>query len=218
MSDSLVPQANALPTPENGATLAHDGLRIRMALAPAGPGRLEVETSVRLGVFIAAGAYPLLSGLTNPRFFEFERAIDFSKEFVWLVGSKIASVIAAVAVAATVRNYWAVIAGLVAAGEPYDPASVTAAFMRSGSGGAKDAPLRRRLNEVITAGADGFTAVHYADIVLSQSYRRSYRTVATAIVHAAEELPEEYLFDHLVEHGRAQRALWRRLNTFRAGQ
>ncbi|KZF06232.1 MULTISPECIES: DnaB-like helicase N-terminal domain-containing protein [unclassified Rhodococcus (in: high G+C Gram-positive bacteria)] len=116
------------------------------------------------------------------------------------------------------RRMFVVIAGLVAAGEPYDPASVTAAFMRSGSGGAKDAPLRRRLNEVITAGADGFTAVHYADIVLSQSYRRSYRTVATAIVHAAEELPEEYLFDHLVEHGRAQRALWRRLNTFRAGQ
>ena len=115
------------------------------------------------------------------------------------------------------RRMFVVIAGLVAAGEPYDPASVTAAFMRSGSGGAKDAPLRRRLNEVITAGADGFTAVHYADIVLSQSYRRSYRTVAAAIVHAAEELPEEQLFDHLVEHGRAQRALWRRLNTFRAG-
>lgn len=88
------------------------------------------------------------------------------------------------------RRMFVVIAGLVAAGEPYDPASVTAAFMRSGSGGAKDAPLRRRLNEVITAGADGFTAVHYADIVLSQSYRRSYRTVAAAIVHAAEELPE----------------------------
>lgn len=113
------------------------------------------------------------------------------------------------------RRMFVVIAGLALAGEPYDPASVTAAFMRSGSGGAKDAPLRRHLNEVITAGADGFTATHYADIVLSQSYRRSYRTVATSIVQAAEELPEEYLFDHLVEYGRAQRALWQRLNAFR---
>lgn len=113
------------------------------------------------------------------------------------------------------RRIFVVIAGLIAAGEPYDPASVTAAFMRSGSSGAKDAPLLRSLNEVITAGADGFTAVHYADIVLSQAYRRSYRTVAASIVQAAEELPEEYLFDHLVEYGRAQRALWQRLNAFR---
>ncbi|CAH0299551.1 DnaB-like helicase N-terminal domain-containing protein [Rhodococcoides fascians] len=113
------------------------------------------------------------------------------------------------------RRIFVVIAGLVAAGEPYDPASVTAAFMRSGSSGAKDAPLLRSLNEVITAGADGFTAVHYADIVLSQAYRRSYRTVAASIVQAAEELPEEYLFEHMVEYGRAQRALWQRLNTFR---
>lgn len=116
------------------------------------------------------------------------------------------------------RRMFVVIAGLALAGEPYDQASVTAAFMRSGSGGAKDAPLRRRLNEVITAGADGFTASHYADIVLSQSYRRSYRTVAASIVQAAEELPEEYLFDHLVEYGRAQRALWQRLNAFRGKQ
>lgn len=117
----------------------------------------------------------------------------------------------------TYRRMFVVIAGLVAAGEPYDPASVTAAFMRSGSGGAKDAPLRRRLNEVITAGADGFTVTHYADIVLSQAYRRSFRTVAASIVQATEELSEEYLFDHLVDHGRAQRTLWNRLNTFRRG-
>lgn len=116
------------------------------------------------------------------------------------------------------RRVFTVAADLVAAGDPYDPASVSAAFMRSGSGGAKDAPLRRRLNEVITAGASGAAATHYADIVLSQAYRRSYRTVAASIVQAAEELPEEYLFDHLVEYGRAQRALWQRLNAFRGKQ
>ncbi|MEQ8179840.1 MAG: oligosaccharide flippase family protein, partial [Amphiplicatus sp.] len=91
------------------------GVAIAALLALAAPFAAQFFNDPRLvAVFIAAGAYPLLSGLTNPRFFEFERAIDFSKEFVWLVGSKIASVIAAVAVAATVRNYWAVIAGLVA--------------------------------------------------------------------------------------------------------
>lgn len=116
------------------------------------------------------------------------------------------------------RRVFTVVADLVAAGDPYDPASVSAAFMRSGSDGAKDAPLRRRLNEVITAGASGAAATHYADIVLSQAYRRSYRTVAASIVHATEELPEEDLFDHLLEHGRAQRALWQRLNTFRGKQ
>ncbi|MEH6797581.1 MAG: DnaB-like helicase N-terminal domain-containing protein, partial [Rhodococcus sp. (in: high G+C Gram-positive bacteria)] len=64
------------------------------------------------------------------------------------------------------RRMFGVITDLITAGQPYDPASVTAALMRSGADGAKDSALRRRLNEVITTGADGLAVVHYAGIVL----------------------------------------------------
>ncbi|OLT31516.1 hypothetical protein BJF84_27010 [Rhodococcus sp. CUA-806] len=91
------------------------------------------------------------------------------------------------------RRMFTVITDLITAGQPYDPASVTAALMRSGADGAKDSALRRRLNEVITTGADGLAVVHYAGIVLSQSYRRSFHTAGQAIMQGAEELPEEDL-------------------------
>lgn len=113
---------------------------------------------------------------------------------------------------------FAVVAELVTEHRPHDPASVSDALIRSGAHGAKDAPLRRRLNGVITAGADALTITHYAEIVLSQAYRRSFHTVGAAITAAAEQLPEEDLFSHMVEHGRRQRAAFDRLNTFRRGQ
>lgn len=112
---------------------------------------------------------------------------------------------------------FAVIAHQIESELPYDPATIGDALLRSGAVGAKDAPLRRRLNGVITAGSDGFTATHYAEIVLSQAYRRSFHVAGTSIVHAAEELPEEDLFAHMVEHGRRQRAAYERLNQFRSG-
>lgn len=113
------------------------------------------------------------------------------------------------------RRMFTVITDLITAGQPYDPASVTAALMRSGADGAKDSALRRRLNEVITTGADGLAVVHYAGIVLSQSYRRSFHTAGQAIMQGAEELPEEDLFEHMLDYGRRQRAAFNRLNTFR---
>ncbi|WP_052059922.1 DnaB-like helicase N-terminal domain-containing protein [Rhodococcoides fascians] len=108
-----------------------------------------------------------------------------------------------------------IIAGLVTDTRPYDPASVTDALIRSGADGAKDALLRRRLNGVITAGAEALLITHYADIVLSQAYRRSFRTAGTSITQAAEELPEEQLFDHMVTLGRRQRDAFARLEQFR---
>jgi replicative DNA helicase len=120
--------------------------------------------------------------------------------------------------AAAYARLYEVIAALVVAGEQHDPASVTHALARAGSSGhAGDAgdALRHRLTGVATAGGHAAAAAHYADMVLSQAYRRSYRTVGDAIAQAADQLPEEQLFDHMVEHGRNQRALWNRLNTFR---
>lgn len=112
---------------------------------------------------------------------------------------------------------FATVAQLIAAGDRYDPASVAAALGRSGADGAKDAPLRRRLNEVITAGADGFNATHYAGLVLSQSYRRGFYAAGTAITQASREIPEEDLMEHMVHHGRRRRAALRRLTSFRNG-
>lgn len=127
----------------------------------------------------------------------------------------IAAVTAADFDAAAYVRLYEVIAALVVAGEQHDPASVTHALARAGSSGHTGDSLRHRLTGVATAGGHAAAAAHYADMVLSQAYRRSYRTVGDAIAQAAEELPEEQLFDHMVEHGRTQRALWNRLNTFR---
>lgn len=109
------------------------------------------------------------------------------------------------------------IAALVTDGQPHDPASVAAVMHRSGGGGQKDAPLRRALANVVTADAPAVSAVHYADIVLSQAYRRSFHIAGQRLMQAAEQGPEDELFDYMVQLGTAQRAAWKRLNTFRAG-
>lgn len=110
-----------------------------------------------------------------------------------------------------------VISDLVADGQPHDPASVAAVMHRAGGGGQKDAPLRKALADVVTADAPAVSAVHYADIVLSQSYRRSFHMAGQRLIQAAEQGPEDELFDYMVELGTGQRAAWKRLNIFRAG-
>ncbi|MDV8078035.1 DnaB-like helicase N-terminal domain-containing protein [Rhodococcus sp. IEGM 1370] len=130
----------------------------------------------------------------------------------------VATVTAADFDTAAYARLYEVIAALVAAGEQHDPASVTHALARAGSGGPAGDSLRHRLTGVATAGGHAAAAAHYADMVLAQAYRRSYRTVGESITQAADELPEEYLFEHMIEHGRAQRALWNRLNAFRGAR
>lgn len=107
------------------------------------------------------------------------------------------------------------IADLVADAAPFDVPSVANALIRSGGAGQKDGPLRKRLLNIGTLGAFAQNATNNADIVLSQSYRRSFHTTGRSIAQAADELPEEDLFDHMLEHGRRQRAAFNRLNTFR---
>ena len=130
----------------------------------------------------------------------------------------VAAVTAADFDTAAYARLYEVIAALVAAGEQHDPASVTHALARAGSGGPVGDSLRHRLTGAATAGGHAAAAAHYADMVLAQAYRRSYRAVGESIAQAADELPEEYLFDHMVEHGRTQRALWNRLNAFRGAR
>ncbi|KQU04479.1 hypothetical protein ASG56_14145 [Rhodococcus sp. Leaf7] len=72
--------------------------------------------------------------------------------------------------------------------------------------------------DVVTADTTGSSAaVHYADIVLSQSYRRSFHITGQRLIQAAEQGPEEELFDYMVELVTMQRAACKRLNTFQAG-
>jgi len=47
--------------------------------------------------------------------------------------------------------------------------------------------------------------------VASASYRRGFHTAAAALAQAAEQLPQDQLFDHLVSIGRERRTATERL-------
>ncbi len=65
-------------------------------------------------VFFGISIVPLLHALTNPRFFEFERELDFSKQFWLEAADKLIGVAVSITVALIFRTYWAIILGLVA--------------------------------------------------------------------------------------------------------
>lgn len=67
-------------------------------------------------IFWGIALYPLFLGLINPRFYEFERALDFSREFIATVSDKIVSVIVSISVALVFKSYWALVLGLLAGG------------------------------------------------------------------------------------------------------
>jgi len=67
-------------------------------------------------VFVGVAAYPLLTGLINPAFYEFERDLDLSREFISSALNKLAGVVVSIAVAVTFRTYWAIILGLAVNG------------------------------------------------------------------------------------------------------
>jgi len=53
---------------------------------------------------------------------------------------------------------------------------------------------------------------HYAVAVLSADYRRSFHRAARSMAAAAEQLPQDQLFEHLLSIGKAQRAATERLH------
>ena len=67
-------------------------------------------------VFLTVALYPLLIGFLNPRFYEFERDLDFTKEFLVTGLNKLAAVAVSITIALTFRSYMAIILGLVAGG------------------------------------------------------------------------------------------------------
>ena len=67
-------------------------------------------------VFAGVALFPLLTAFVNPRFFEFERDLDFSREFIVTTLNKLAGVAVSVTIAVVYRSYAAIIFGLIAGG------------------------------------------------------------------------------------------------------
>ncbi len=93
------------------------GLLIGALLAGAAPlaGSFYGDGRLTL-VFLAIAAHPVILGFVNPRFFEFERKLDFSKEFVSSVVNKLLGVAASITIAVIFRSYWAIVAGILVGG------------------------------------------------------------------------------------------------------
>jgi len=93
------------------------GVVTALILAALAPLAVAIYGDDRLlSVFLLIALHPLLTGFVNPRFFEFEREIDFSRDFRVALMAKLAEVATAIIIAVIFRSYIALIAGLVAGG------------------------------------------------------------------------------------------------------
>ncbi len=107
-----------------------------------------------------------------------------------------------------------IIATEVRDGRLHDPASIAGVLTQTGRiAGHHGHQLGRALSEVTMAGGAPEAAGHYAITVVSAAYRRGFHTAAASLTEAAEQLPQDQLFEHLVSIGRAQRAATERLHT-----
>lgn len=64
-------------------------------------------------VFLGISMAPIFHALVNPRFYEFERDLRFSREFIASGINKVIGVAVSVTVALIFKTYWAIILGLV---------------------------------------------------------------------------------------------------------
>ncbi len=93
------------------------GLLVGLALALMAPFMAMFYDDPRMrDVFLAVALAPVMIGLINPRFFEFERDLKFSQQFLVTIATKLAGVIVSVVIAFMFRTYWAIILGMLAGG------------------------------------------------------------------------------------------------------
>jgi PST family polysaccharide transporter len=93
------------------------GVTIAILLGAAAPIAAGFYDDPRMfWLFAGVALYPLLTGFINPKFYEFERDLDFSKEFLSSAANKLAGVAVSIAIALIYRTYWAIILGLIASG------------------------------------------------------------------------------------------------------
>ncbi len=110
-----------------------------------------------------------------------------------------------------------VIATLVRSGAPHEAPMVAVKLEQDGRlGGHHGGRLTRALTDVTLAGADGIAAGHYAHAVITRAYRRGFHDVARSLAEAAETLPEDQLFEHMVTLGRERRTATERLEAIRS--
>ncbi|HXI86788.1 MAG TPA: oligosaccharide flippase family protein, partial [Parvularculaceae bacterium] len=166
---------------------AFRGAAIAAVLLLAAPFVADFYHDQRMArVFAAIALFPVMQGLVNPRFFEFERALDFSKEFMSNALVKFASVTVSITIAIIWRSYWAIIIGFLAGGalqlvasyawRPYRPrptfASLKKVFAFSGwlTGVSFVAALNNKLDAFVLARAVGTasTGVYYVGFQLAE--------------------------------------------------
>jgi PST family polysaccharide transporter len=93
------------------------GATIASILLIAAPFAADFYGDPRMAyVFVGVAVYPLLAGLINPAFYEFERNLDLSREFVSSAVNKLAGVLVSIGIAIAFRTYWAIILGLAVNG------------------------------------------------------------------------------------------------------
>jgi len=110
------------------------------------------------------------------------------------------------------RELFELIAAQIEAGTPHDPASVAAALTQTGrAAGHRGTALSRALSDATMAGGAPEAVGHYAITVVCAAYRRGFHAAAASLTEAAEQLPQDQLFEHLVSIGRAQRSATQRL-------
>ncbi|WP_072691442.1 DnaB-like helicase N-terminal domain-containing protein [Rhodococcus marinonascens] len=118
------------------------------------------------------------------------------------------------------QELYAATAALIGSGAPHDPTMVAAALEQAGKlAGHHGRQRSRHLTTVTTRGADHIALDYYVRAVLAQAYRRSFVDAAQSLAQAAQHLPEDQLFEHLLTIGRQQRTATERLrNLGRTGQ
>lgn len=93
------------------------GLVIGGLLAAAAPVMAILYDDPRMkGAFLGVAVFPVVIGLINPRFYEFERELRFSREFMATIMNKFAGVAVSITIAVLFRTYWAIILGMLAGG------------------------------------------------------------------------------------------------------
>ncbi|NNL90007.1 MAG: oligosaccharide flippase family protein [Marinicaulis sp.] len=83
-----------------------------LAFAPLAGGIYDDKRAVV--VFLCVAAVPIFHALINPKYYEFERQLDFTKEFLATALNKIAGVIVSVTIALMFKTYLAILLGLIA--------------------------------------------------------------------------------------------------------
>ncbi|MCZ9635307.1 DnaB-like helicase N-terminal domain-containing protein [Rhodococcus sp. BH5] len=111
------------------------------------------------------------------------------------------------------------ISELVEAGKPHNSAHVFTTLQQEGrTSGHLGKQLTKALTDITTIGVPSTELEHNISAVLTQAYRRGFREAARSLAQAAEELPEDQLFEHLLSIGHERRAASQRLAAIREGR